>query len=50
LLDARRATGLSRPGGAETYQDRAARYAHQAGVYGQAAGDRNAYVDSCINQ
>ncbi|MFZ0092474.1 MAG: hypothetical protein WAK97_01020, partial [Pseudolabrys sp.] len=27
------------PGGRETYQDRAARCAHQAGVYGQAAGD-----------
>jgi hypothetical protein len=37
-------------GGAETYQDRAARCAHQAGVYGQAVGDRNAYVGSCINQ
>jgi len=40
----------SGPGGTETYQDRAARCAHQAGVYGQAAGDRNAYVGSCINQ
>ena len=30
------------PNGAETSQDRAARCAHQAGVYGQAAGDRNA--------
>ena len=40
----------SGPGGAETYQDRAARCAHQAGVYGQAAGDRNAYIGSCINQ
>ena len=40
----------SGPGGAETSQDRAARCAHQAGVYGQAAGDRNAYVGSCINQ
>ena len=37
-------------GGRETAQDRAARCAHQAGVYGQAAGDRNAYVGSCINQ
>ena len=37
-------------GGAETSQDRAARCAHQAGVYGQAAGDRNAYVGTCINQ
>jgi len=49
-LDTRRATGLSRLGGVETYQDRAARCAHQAGVFGQAVGDRNAYVDSCINQ
>ena len=40
----------SGPGGAETSQDRAARCAHQAGVYGQAAGDRNAYVGSCLNQ
>jgi hypothetical protein len=40
----------SGPGGAETSQDRAARCAHQAGVYGPAAGDRNAYVGSCINQ
>ena len=38
------------PGGRETAQDRAARCAHQAVVYGQAAGDRNAYVGSCINQ
>ena len=37
-------------GGAETYQDRASRCAHQAGVYGQAAGDRNAYIGTCINQ
>jgi hypothetical protein len=40
----------SGPQGAETVQDRAARCAHQAGVYGQAAGDRNAYIGSCINQ
>jgi hypothetical protein len=40
----------SGPGGAETSQDRAERCAHQAGLYGQAAGDRNAYVGSCINQ
>lgn len=38
------------PGGRETYQDRAARCAHQAGVYGQAAGDRGTYVGTCINQ
>jgi len=37
-------------GGAETYQDRATRCAHQAGVYGQAAGDRGTYVGTCINQ
>ena len=37
-------------GGRETYQDRVARCVHQAGVYGQAAGDRNAYIGSCINQ
>ena len=37
-------------GGRETHQDRAARCAHQAGVYGQAAGDRNAYIGSCVNQ
>ena len=40
----------SGPGGRETSQDRAVRCAHQAGVYGAAAGDRNAYVGSCINQ
>ena len=40
----------SGPKGAETFQDRASRCAHQAGVYGAAAGDRNAYIGSCINQ
>jgi len=40
----------SGPRGAETSQDRAVRCAHQAGVYGAAAGDRNAYIGSCINQ
>jgi len=40
----------SGPGGAETSQDRAVRCAHQAGVYGQAAGNPNAYVGSCVNQ
>ncbi len=38
------------PHGQETFQDRAARCAHQAGVYGQAAGDRSTYINSCINQ
>ena len=37
-------------GGAETFQDRAARCAHQAGVHGPNAGNRNAYVGSCVNQ
>ena len=40
----------SGPGGRESYQDRAARCAHQAGVYGQAAGDRGTYIGTCINQ
>jgi hypothetical protein len=40
----------SGPGGRETYQDRAARCAHQAGVYGAAAGDRGTYIGTCINQ
>jgi len=40
----------SGPGGGETGQDRALRCAHQAGVYGQAAGNSNAYVGGCINQ
>ncbi len=37
-------------GGTETSQDRALRCAHQAGVYGDAAGNRAAYTGSCINQ
>jgi hypothetical protein len=36
--------------GAETSQDRAMRCAHQAGVYGPAAGNPSAYIGSCINQ
>lgn len=40
----------SGPNGTETSQDHAARCAHQAGVYGQAAGDRTSYIGSCINQ
>lgn len=40
----------SGPGGRETFQDRAARCAHQAGVYGQAAGNPSSYINSCINQ
>ena len=37
-------------GGAETFQDRAARCTHQAGVYGGLAGDRGSYIRTCINQ
>jgi hypothetical protein len=40
----------SGPGGSETFQDRALRCAHQAGVYGPAAGDRNSYIGTCVNQ
>jgi hypothetical protein len=35
-------------GGAETFQDRAARCAHQAGVYGQATSGN--YMGACVNQ
>jgi len=38
------------PRGTETSQDRAVRCAHQAGVYGPAAGEHNAYIGGCINQ
>ena len=41
----------SGPGGAETFQDRAARCVHQSGVYGpNATGDPGSYIRSCINQ
>ncbi len=40
----------SGPHGTESYQDRAVRCAHQAGVYGAQAGDRGAYIGTCINQ
>lgn len=40
----------SGPHGTESFQDRAARCAHQAGVYGPAAGNRTGYINSCINQ
>ncbi len=36
-------------GGAETFQDRAARCAHQAGVFGQGA-DRGSYMGAGVNQ
>jgi len=42
---------LPSPSGTETPQDKAARCAHQAGVYGpNATGNPNAYIGSCINQ
>ena len=37
-------------GGVETFQDRAMRCSHQAGVFGQAAGDRGSYMGACLNQ
>ena len=37
-------------GGAETFQDRAARCAHQAGVFGQPGSDRGSYMGACVNQ
>lgn len=40
----------SGPHGTETFQDRAVRCAHQAGMYGAAAGDRAAYINTCVNQ
>jgi hypothetical protein len=40
----------SGPGGTESSQDRAIRCTHQAGAYGSAVGNRNAYIGSCINQ
>ena len=40
----------SGPRGTESFQDRAARCAHQAGAYGDAAGNRGAYIGTCINQ
>ena len=38
----------SGPGGAETFQDRAASCAHQAGVYGQATS--GSFMGACVNQ
>jgi hypothetical protein len=43
-------TSGSGPGGRETYQDRAVRCADQAGRYGARAGDRDTYINMCINQ
>lgn len=38
----------SGPGGAETFQDRATRCTHQAGVYGQVGANRGSYMGSCL--
>ena len=38
----------SGPGGAKTFQDRAASCAHQAGVYGQATS--GSFMGACVNQ
>jgi hypothetical protein len=38
----------SGPGGAETFQDRAMRCSHQAGVYGQVGANRGTYMGSCL--
>jgi hypothetical protein len=35
-------------GGAETFGDRAARCAHQSGLYGVPAGQQGAYMSSCV--
>lgn len=40
----------SGPHGTETFQDRAARCANQASIYGNAVGNRSAYIGTCINQ
>jgi hypothetical protein len=40
---------LQTPGrGTETFQDRATRCTHQAGVYGQTGSARSAYMGSCL--
>jgi hypothetical protein len=38
----------SGPGGAHTFQDRAIRCTHQAGVYGQVGANRGSYMGSCL--
>lgn len=40
----------SGPRGTESFQDKASRCAHQAGMYGTAAGDRSSYIGTCVNQ
>ena len=38
----------SGPGGAQTFQDRAIRCTHQAGVYGQVGANRGSYMGGCL--
>jgi hypothetical protein len=38
----------SGPDGAQTFQDRAIRCTHQAGVYGQVGANRGTYIGSCL--
>ena len=40
----------SGPRGRESFQDRAARCAHQADLYGVTRGDRGSYIGDCVNQ
>jgi hypothetical protein len=40
----------SGPHGRESFQDRAARCAHQADLYGLSRGDRSTYIGNCVNQ
>lgn len=50
VLPNMRTLSPSGPNGTETGQDRAARCAHQLGVYGADAGNPAAYLGSCVNQ
>ena len=50
VLPNMRTLAPSGPRGTESFQDKAFRCAHQAGAYGPAAGDRNAYIGTCVNQ
>jgi len=40
--------GLVPGGGAETFGDRAARCAHQSGLYGVPAGQQGGYMGACV--
>lgn len=50
VLPNMRTLSPSGPNGTETSQDRAARCAHQLGVYGADAGNPAAYLGTCVNQ